>query len=335
MTSGHHPPSDPPRDRHPDDRAGHPDLDALADLDAGLPDPTSAARLTEHVAGCPACSDVLRALSAVRAELRALPPPELPPGVAARLDATVADLQAGEPPSTPDAAAVAAAAAQVGPARPPGEPGDRPAQAGDAASVVDLDAGRERRRERSRRITTLVAASAVVLATAVGVGTAVLRETHSGRTPTESAALPADRGAGQGTTYGGGSATGGTGGTTRVKPYGPDEREPQVLHPPGYTRSTLVGALPSIVASSAVQVVSAAGTRGPAGAMADASRRERCVSALPDASGQLAAVQLATFEGTNAFVLVFESSGGSRSVVVVADTCGAAAGSATVLYRWP
>ena len=121
MTSGHPPLPDPPHGGPPDDRAGHPDLDALADLDAGLPDPISTARLDEHVAGCPACTQVLRALAAVRVELRALPPPQLPAGVAARLDATVAELRAAEP--------VSATSAAAGVAPPPGDSGgNRPTQ---------------------------------------------------------------------------------------------------------------------------------------------------------------------------------------------------------------
>jgi anti-sigma factor ChrR (cupin superfamily) len=80
----------------------HPDLDTLADLDAGVLDPAAAEDVAAHVGGCARCAGVLAAFDTVRADLLALPAPELPAPVAARLDAVFADLrrQAAGPTAT-------------------------------------------------------------------------------------------------------------------------------------------------------------------------------------------------------------------------------------------
>lgn len=72
----------------------HLDLDGLSDLLAGEGGPAQVG----HLAGCPVCSgalaDLEQAQDPVRAALAALPPPEVPPDLAARLDAAL--LQARE-----------------------------------------------------------------------------------------------------------------------------------------------------------------------------------------------------------------------------------------------
>ena len=85
--------------------APHPDLDTLADLDAGLLDAPTTGRLTAHVAGCARCTGATAALGAVRADLAALPTPRLPGPVAARLDATLAGLRHNDAHRSPDGAA--------------------------------------------------------------------------------------------------------------------------------------------------------------------------------------------------------------------------------------
>jgi hypothetical protein len=72
-----------PRDP-PEPRADRVDCAALADVDAGLPDPAEAARRRAGAAADPDAAAVLDALAANRAELAALPAPEVPPAVAAR-----------------------------------------------------------------------------------------------------------------------------------------------------------------------------------------------------------------------------------------------------------
>jgi hypothetical protein len=60
------------------------DATALAEIDAGLPDDVEAARRRAAVAGDPRAEAVLDALAATRADLAALPAPQVPPDVDAR-----------------------------------------------------------------------------------------------------------------------------------------------------------------------------------------------------------------------------------------------------------
>jgi hypothetical protein len=66
------------------------DVPALAALDAGLPDAAEAAERRRAARTDPRAAEVLDALSTTRADLAALPEPEVPPAVAARWAAAVA-----------------------------------------------------------------------------------------------------------------------------------------------------------------------------------------------------------------------------------------------------
>jgi hypothetical protein len=87
------------RDEHHSAGPGRPDVPvdvaALAELDAGLPGTAEAARRRAAVRADPGAAAVLAALAATRAELSALPMPEVPPEVAARWAAA---LDAEPPP---------------------------------------------------------------------------------------------------------------------------------------------------------------------------------------------------------------------------------------------
>ncbi len=75
----------------PDPPDGRPvDVAALADLDADLPDPHRAARGRAAAATDPDAAAVLDALAVTRAELAALPAPDVPRAVAARWTAALA-----------------------------------------------------------------------------------------------------------------------------------------------------------------------------------------------------------------------------------------------------
>jgi hypothetical protein len=335
MTSDHHPTSRPP-----DDQAGHPDLDALADLDAGLLDPATTAELTRHVGGCPACGATLRALAAVRTELRSLPPPRLPESVAARLDATLAELRRGGHAHQARARAgahpapSAVASAQIdetrhGPAPPhgprPGSLRPDPPRPDDAGSD-DLARERERRRDRSRRLTTLAAASVVVLAAVVGVGTAVVRQDHDSKL-TQSAAVPPE--------VTSRSESGGSASQQKAPADARPNEGPALVDLPVYTRLTLAAALPAIEQST-IAVISAAGRQGPGGAMAEEARRSSCEQTIPGASGSPTAVRQVLFEGTPAYVFVYPDLGLGRQVFVVAADCGRErTQAARVLYQMP
>jgi hypothetical protein len=73
-----------------------PDVERLADLDAGLLDDDRAAAVRAAALADPRSAAVLDALAATRAELGALTPPPVPPLVAARWSAALADL---DPPA--------------------------------------------------------------------------------------------------------------------------------------------------------------------------------------------------------------------------------------------
>jgi hypothetical protein len=318
MTSETPPPSTPP----PDDLAGHPDLDTLADLDAGLLDPPAAARAGPHVAACTRCSATLAAFAAVRVDLRSLPPPVLPPAVAARLDETLAQLRRDRPdaarlPPTPAVNAHQARPPDVaGAAPPPGSVGAGVAPR--RAPVVDLAAAQEQRRARARRLTSRVAASVVVAAALVGVGAAIVQKTDSNSTVSQGAALPGDQSAPGGSRSGQGAA-----GDSAEGRQTPAVAPPKTL--PSYTAGTLLAAIPGIAARSAVDIITSAGLDGPAGPMADAALRARCTAGITNVSGVPIAVQRVLFDDRAAYVFVFAGTDGSRSVIVVSADCGSVA----------
>jgi len=321
MTSGHHPPPPPPHDP-----ARPPGLETPARLRAGASDPPTTARLTSHVGGCPICAATLRALDAVRADLRSLPPARVPESVAERLDATLARLRTDAaarriPPQAGTDGVGDADASPAGTSARPGDPGPAPTSTG----ADDLTDARERRRERSRRFTTLVAASLVTLAALVGAGTAVLtRSPDKAETNQATALSPDERRTSGGYQSGGGAAA-------ESVPSG-EAPAPRPL--PAYTRDTLRAAVASIEEQASLDVIEAAGTGGPAGAMADVGRRARCVDGIPGVAGQPSAVRQVVFEGRLAFVFVYDRPAGGRRVLVVGTDCGLG-GSPTVLYRSP
>lgn len=71
--------------------SGHPDLDALSELDEGLLDDDAAARMRAHVDDCGTCRDQLTRLRTTRALLSTLPAVSMPEDVAARIDTALAD----------------------------------------------------------------------------------------------------------------------------------------------------------------------------------------------------------------------------------------------------
>lgn len=85
---------------------GHPGIDALADLDAGLLEGTPAeAGLRSHLAGCGACPGTLALLRATREDLATLPALTMPAAVADRIDAALTAELAAELAAEPAAAA--------------------------------------------------------------------------------------------------------------------------------------------------------------------------------------------------------------------------------------
>lgn len=323
----------------------HPDLDTLADLDAGVLDPAAAEDVAAHVGGCVRCTAAITAFDAVRADLHDLPPPAMPDSVAARLDATVTDLRRRTgpvptpAPATPPAAGRPAWSPPVG-SPPAGAPGGAPLGAGANQAVppagspptgspptgsplggtphgagaspagpppvADLGRARERRR-RSLKLSTGAVAAALVLV-AAGASLTALFDTANDKST--SAGAPAG---------------------ANTLPEGDGPSEAAVV--PAYTKETLPGAIETIRRTSAVDEIARLGETGPGGVMADDARRKACEQSIPrGADRALTAVRRIYFEGEPAYVFVFTAlGGGGPTAYVVTEGCGTGALTATVL----
>jgi hypothetical protein len=145
---------------------GHPDLDALADFDAGVLDPAEATHLQAHVAACARCRAVIAGIHDLPQLLRALPPVRMPADVEARILAAL------------DAERRAQGRSQ------PGPPATTP-----SGPVPSLDAARQRRRRPPRLLA--LAAAGLVLMLGGAAATIALQGRHAARTNAGSSAAQA------------------------------------------------------------------------------------------------------------------------------------------------
>lgn len=321
----------------------HPDLDTLADLDAGVLDGPTAERVSGHVRTCAQCAGALRAMSAVQNDLRALPTPPMPAAVAARLDDVLAGLRRAERPdgtgqsgTGPDGTGSAGTGQNshrqnsTGPGGTaplpvigrPGQPGpghsgpeqQDPDQQDPNQRGADLRGPGQRppapvsdldsaRERRRRRLTRIAGSVAAAVAVLAAAGSVTVLVRTIGTAGTASE-----------------SAAGGSGAEQLPAPAsgGPAVSGYDV---PSYSKESLRGALPQIEQQSAVDVITGRGDTGPAGAMADTARRTACVGSIRGSIGELQAVRRIMYEGSMAYVFVF-SDGGRRTAYVVADDCG-------------
>ena len=283
-------------DERPDGRSGrHADVDTLADLHAGVLEGAEAAQLREHVDGCRRCAEVLQALDAVAGQLRSLPAPAMPAAVAARLDATLADLRSDRPAST----------VPVPPLPPVPDPED------------ELVVARAR---RGRRLSRAIgaAAAAVVLLVAGGAIVSIVRGGGTSTTASSGAGSAASAPVQPEQQSGPKSAGGGSFGNDSVG--GAPGATPQAVLP-AYDEASLRAALPAI----------AAGTARLAAGMADPSRQAACADSIPGAAGSLRAVEHISYLGQPAYVFVY-ADGARLTGHVVTETCGTPPGrAATVL----
>jgi hypothetical protein len=292
----------------------HPDLDTLADLHADALDAGTAARARSHLSSCAQCTGVLAALDTVQGELHGLPVPTMPAPVAARLDASLADLRRGDLPTssqptptlTPSPVRPDASPAGAAGSRPTGAAGSgagrgaaRPGGA-ESGGVADLAAARVTRRRRRNRSLGAVAAAVAVIAAGASV-TALVR-TGGG---SDSA----------GTTAAGSAAD------SAAQPQASAAAGSPQLTVPAYTEETLRSALPTIAQQSAVGLITGRGDTGPAGPMASAALRTACAGTINGSSGDLQAVQRILWQGKLAYVFVFVQDGRPTGYVVAND-CG-------------
>ena len=151
---------------------GHVDAESLALCAEGLLSRRRSERIRSHVASCPECAAAQARLTEVPALLAQVPPPPLPPGIAARLDAALSAETARR--AAPDRGAVPG---QAAPAQP-------------AGTAPRHRAGQPRGPRLRMPVAARVLAAAGVLAVAGGVGYAVSQSSSSPSTSAGSAAVP-------------------------------------------------------------------------------------------------------------------------------------------------
>jgi hypothetical protein len=148
---------------------GHVDAESLALCAEGLLSRRRSERIRSHVASCPGCAAAQARLTEVPALLAQVPPPPLPPGIAARLDAALSAETARR--AAPDPGTVPGPAAPAPPAGTP--PRHR--------------AGRPRGPRLRMPVAARLVAAAGVLVVAGGVGYAVSQSSSSPSTSSSSA----------------------------------------------------------------------------------------------------------------------------------------------------
>jgi hypothetical protein len=148
---------------------GHVDAESLALCAEGLLSRRRSERIRSHVASCPGCAAAQARLTEVPALLAHVPPPPLPPGIAARLDAALSAETARR--AAPDPGTVPGPAAPAPPAGTP--PRHR--------------AGRPRGPRLRMPVAARLVAAAGVLVVAGGVGYAVSQSSSSPSTSSSSA----------------------------------------------------------------------------------------------------------------------------------------------------
>ena len=151
---------------------GHVDAESLALCAEGLLSRRRSERIRSHVASCPGCAAAQARLTEVPALLARVPPPPLPPGIAARLDAALSAEMARR--AAPDHGAVPG---QAAPAQP-------------AGTAPRHRTGRPRGPRLRMPVAARLLAAAGVLAVAGGVGYAVSQSSSSPSTSAGSAAVP-------------------------------------------------------------------------------------------------------------------------------------------------
>jgi hypothetical protein len=149
---------------------GHVDAESLALCAEGLLRRRRSERIRSHVASCPGCAAAQARLTEVPALLAQVPPPPLPPGIAARLDAALSAETARR--AAPDRGAVPG---QAAPAQP-------------AGTAPRHRTGRPRGPRLRMPVAARLVAAAGVLAVAGGVGYAVSQSSSSPSTSSSSAA---------------------------------------------------------------------------------------------------------------------------------------------------
>lgn len=298
---------------------GHPDPDLLADLAADALDPRDAGAVEAHVMACAGCAGLLESAEALRGVLRDLPAPgPMPAAVWRRLEGVLAHGAApaaapgtvgGSPAPLPeiDEAPTAAWSAFLNADEPPAaDQGPGPAtssfgvrdRSGGPRTASRREALTDRRTERRPKLWLGAAAGVLVLLLGAGAVVTVLRGGDSGDA---AAALP-----------------------------GATSASVVVSTGTAYTASNLATDVTALVdggGASATATGSASATASgtsaaeAVGTVADPDQLDSCLAALGENDRSPLVVDLATYEGREAAVIVLSGTTGGYDVWIVARTC--------------
>lgn len=311
---------------------GHPDADSLADLAAEVLPASRAEELEAHVRACAQCSGLLAEAERVRGLLRAADPGPMPADVTARLDAVLAAEWARESAREPGRTSVRQGPEAFEPDTPPtlqaparpsgGRPLSRPSRSTQRTRRQVREEERDDARPgRSRRWLALAAGVIVV----AGLGGVVVRE------------------------IGGGSSTG-SGGASAESAGGPAAAPasitPVLATGTDYGPNTLDAQVKALLAKSRTAPLAQAATPGAADQSAAASggspaplaspsralraggqslrdpaALQGCLEAIDAAGVRPLAVDLATYQGREAAILVLPGRDGGYEVWAVARDC--------------
>jgi hypothetical protein len=305
---------------------GHPDADVLADLAAEVLPAPRAEELEAHVRTCAHCSGLLAEAERVRGLLiRGADPGPMPADVAARLDAALAAEWARQAPETGAPGETDVWPPRRAPARPPGSgrPLSRPARSTQRTRRQVREEERDDARPgRSRRWLALAAGVIVV----AGLGGLVVREA----------------GGGFSTTSGGGSA-GSAGSAGETAAQAPASTTPILATGTDYGPNTLDAQVKALLAKSRVAALAqpapkaadqsadsgtsptplrSSGALPAAGqSLRDPAALQGCLRAIDAAGVRPVAVDLATYQGREAAILVLPGRDGGYEVWAVARDC--------------
>jgi len=289
------------------------DAESLALCAEGLLSRRRSERIRSHVASCPGCAAAQARLTEVPALLAHVPPPPLPPGIAARLDAALSAETARR--TAPDRGAVPG---QAAPAQPAGTPPRH-------------HAGRPRGPRLRMPVAARLLAAAGVLVVAGGVGYAVSQSSSSPSTSSSSAGPAAAP-----------SAVAGPHSPSAASGAGPEigaGAQFTVRHSgTPYRKTTLAAQARTLLAAPS------AGLNSPGKGSGGLSRRapglaltgcvEKVAGLKAVRAGEVKLVDQARFQGRPATVIVVQATSAQPGTVYAAGA-GCSASRADILARAP
>lgn len=292
---------------------GHVDAESLALCAEGLLSRRRSERIRSHAASCPECAAAQARLTEVPALLAQVPPPPLPPGIAARLDAALSAETAAR--AAPDPGTVPG---QAAPAQPAGTP-PRPRPARPRGPWLRMP------------VAARLLAAAGVLVVAGGVGYAVSQSSSSSSSSSAGSAAVPRAVAGPHS----GSAASGSG-----PGAGPGIGVQFTVRHSGipYRKNTLADQARALVAAPSAGLNSPAKGSGGLARRAPSPALAGCVDRVagPAAvhAGEVKLVDQARFQGRPATIIVVQATAAQPGTVYAAGA-GCSASRADILATAP